>query len=120
MFLLGTCALMDAVSAAGRGRLAHRDSRRVAARAGRRRPGLDGHVAADALIGAFARHHRCEQPIDAELLERIGRVEGDALVNLVRVGAVPYADVLPVGLMLLSAFAHLCRSDSASLLQRTA
>jgi hypothetical protein len=71
-------------------------------------------------IGAFARHHRCEQPGDAELLERIGQVEGDALVNLVRAGAVPPADVLPVGLTLLSALTQLCRSDSASLLQRTA
>ena len=64
--------------------------------------------------------NRREQPGDAELLERIGYVEADALANLVRVGVVPPADVLPVGLRLLSALAHLCRSDSASLLQRVA
>jgi len=75
---------------------------------------------ADALIGAFAKHYRCELPGDAELLERIGKVQGDALVNLVRADAVKPADVLPVGLRLLSALAHLCRSDSASLLQRVA
>ena len=83
-------------------------------------PGLDAQVAADALIGAFAKHYQCKQPGDAELLERIGAVQGDALVNLVRAGAVPPRDALPVGLTLLSALARLCRSDSASLLQRVA
>jgi|SRR5690348_12846788 hypothetical protein len=75
---------------------------------------------AAAAFGAFAKHYRCELPGDAELLERIGKVQGDALVNLVRAGAVKPADVLPVGLRLLSALAQLCRSDSASLLQRVA
>jgi hypothetical protein len=83
-------------------------------------PSLDAQAAVDALIGAFARHYQCEQPGDAELLERIGRVQGDALVNLVRAGAVPPRDILPVGLRLLSAFAQLCRSNSASLLQPAA
>jgi hypothetical protein len=120
VFLLGGCALVDATWAA-----VGLDSISevldvllpVLADAG---PGLDAHVAADALIGAFAKHYRCELPGDAELLERIGKVQGDALVNLVRAGAVKPADVLPVGLRLLSALAHLCRSDSASLLQRVA
>ena len=83
-------------------------------------PGLDAQVAANALLGAFAKHYRCEQPDDTELLERIGNVQGDALVNLVRPGAAKPADALPVGLALLSALAQLCRSDSASLLQRVA
>jgi len=120
VFLLGGCALVDATWAA-----VGLDSISevlgvllpVLADAG---PGLDAHVAADALIGAFAKHYRCELPGDAELLERIGKVQGDALVNLVRAGAVKPADVLQVGLRLLSALAHLCRSDSASLLQRVA
>ena len=120
VFLLGGCALVDATWAA-----VGLDSSSevlgvllpVLADAG---PGLDAHVAADALIGAFAKHYRCELPGDAELLERIGKVQGDALVNLVRADAVKPADVLPVGLRLLSALAHLCRSDSASLLQRVA
>jgi len=81
-------------------------------------PAVDGQVAFDALIGAFAKHYQCEQPGDAELLKRIGHVRGDALVNLVRAGAVPPRDVLKVGLTLLSALAQLCRSDAASLLQR--
>jgi len=36
-------------------------------------PGLDGRVVADALIGAFTEHYRCELPGDAEVLQRIGR-----------------------------------------------
>jgi hypothetical protein len=83
-------------------------------------PSLDPQAAADALIGAFAKHYQCNQPGDAELLERIGPVQGNALVNLVRVGAIPSRDVLPVGLTLLSALANLCRSGSPSLLHRVA
>jgi len=77
-------------------------------------PGLDGPLAADALIGNFARRDRREQPGDAELLERIGHVEADALLHLVHAGAVCPADILPVGLTLLSALAQLCRSNSAA------
>ena len=83
-------------------------------------PGVDGQVAGDALIGAFSTEYRCEQPGDAEVLERIESCPGDALENLVAAGAVPSGDVLPVGLTILSAFARLCRSDSASILQRVA
>ena len=83
-------------------------------------PGIDGQVTADALIGAFATEYRCELPGDAEVLERIKRYDGDALRNLVAAGAVRPADVLPVGLAMLSALAHLCRSDSASVLYRVA
>jgi hypothetical protein len=83
-------------------------------------PGLDGQVTADALIAAFATEYRCELPGDAEVLERIEHRGGDALRNLVAARAVPPADVLPVGLAVLSAFAQLCRSDSASVLQRVA
>jgi hypothetical protein len=46
-------------------------------------------------------------------------VAGDALENLVTSGAVP-ADALPVGLMILSALAGFCRSNSSSVLQRAA
>ena len=57
------------------------------------------------------------EPGDAGLLQRIGDVEGDALVNLVRAGVVKPRDILPVGLSMLSALARLCRSNSPSLLQ---
>lgn len=83
-------------------------------------PGLDGQVAADALIGAVAAHYRYDRPGDAEVLERIRCPGGNALESLVAAGTVPAADVLPAGLTLLSALARLCQSDSASLLQRTA
>jgi len=52
-------------------------------------PGVGGRVVADALIGAFAEHYRCEQPGDADVLERIAHpVGGDPLKNLVTAGAV--------------------------------
>ncbi len=81
---------------------------------------MDSQVTADALIGAFSTEYRCEQPGDDEVLGRIKRYSGDALENLATAGAVPPSDVLPVGLTILSALAQLCRSDSASVLQRAA
>ena len=83
-------------------------------------PGLDGQIIADALTGAFAHHYQCEQPGDAEVLQRIGREAGDALENLVAWGAVPPADALRVGLRILSALAGFCHSSSSSVLQRAA
>ena len=83
-------------------------------------PGLDGGVVADALVGAFARHYLCEQPGDAEVLDRVGRgVSGNALEHLVASGAVPPGDVLRVGLTVLSALARLCMSGSASVLSES-
>jgi hypothetical protein len=83
-------------------------------------PGLGGQAIADALIGAFAHHYRCEQPGDAEVLQRTGREAGDALENLVTSGAVPAADSLRVGLMILSALAGFCQSNPPSVLQQAA
>jgi len=117
VFLLGGRALVDAVWAAvGEDRLSEVLGVLVPVLDGAV-PGLDDRVAADALIGAFATHYRCEQPGDAEVLQRIGRPGGNALENLAA-GAVPPRDVLPVGLTMLSALARLCQSDSVSLLQR--
>jgi hypothetical protein len=120
VFLLGTCALVDATWAmVGEdpiseilGVLLPVLDRTV--------PGLDGQVLADALIGAFAHHYRCEQPGDAELLRRIGSGSGDALEDLVACGAVAPAEALPVGLMILSALAGFCHSSSDSVLQHAA
>jgi hypothetical protein len=78
---------------------------------------VDAEVATDALIAAFATEYRCELPGDAELLERIGHLDGNALEKLVAAGQVRPGDILPVGLAILSALARLCRSDSASVLQ---
>ena len=82
VFLLGACALVDAVWAAvGEDPLS--DVLGVLLPVlDNAVPGLDGQGAADALIGAFASEYRCEQPGDAEVLERIGRYRGDALENL--------------------------------------
>jgi hypothetical protein len=116
VFLLGACALMDALWAVvGEDSLSGIQGVLLPALHDAV-PGLDAQAAVDALFGAFARHYRCELPGDADLLERIGQVEGDPLVNLVRSGAVKPADILPVGLRLLTALARLCRSSSRSLL----
>jgi hypothetical protein len=120
VFLLGACALMDAFWAAvGEDPLT--EVRRVLLPAlDDAVPGLDCEVVADALIGAFAEHYRCELPGDPELLQRIGYPGGNPLENLVAAGSVSPGDILPVGLTLLSALARLCRSGSASVLQPAA
>jgi hypothetical protein len=120
VFLLGTCVLVDAVWAAvGEDPLT--DVLGVLLPVlDAAVPGVDSQVAADALVGAFSTEYRCEQPGDDEVLGGIKRHSGDALENLATAGAVPPSDVLPVGLTILSALAQLCRSDSASVLQRAA
>ena len=120
VFLLGTCALVDAVWAAvGDDPLTDVLGVLLPVLA-TAVPGVDSQIAADALIGAFSTEYRCELPGDAEVLERIKRPSGDPLEDLAAAGAVPPSDVLLVGLTILSALAQLCRSDSASVLQRTA
>ncbi len=120
VFLLGACALMDALWATvGEDPLTEVRLVLLPVLAGAV-PNLDSEVVADALIGAFATEYRRELPGDAELLDRIGHPGGDALEGLVAAGAVPPSDVLPVGLAILSALAQLCRSGSASVLQLTA
>ena len=120
VFLLGTCALVDAVwTIVGEDSLS--DIRAVLLPVlDSTVPALNGYVVTDALIGAFAHHYRCDLPGDAELLQCIGRGPGDALENLVASGTVRPGDALPVGLMILSALAGFCRSSSLSVLQRAA
>lgn len=120
VFLLGTCALVDATWAiVGEDPLAKILGVLLPV-LDRAVPGLAGQVIADALVGAFAHHYRCELAVDAELLQRIGHPPGDALEILVASGAVPPGDALPAGLMILSALAEFCRSSSPSVLQRAA
>jgi hypothetical protein len=117
VFLLGACVLMDALWAVlGEDSLGEIQGVLLAALR-EAVPGLDAQAAVDALYGAFVKHYQADQAGDAELLRRIGDVEGDALVNLVRAGVVKPGDILPVGLGLLSALAQLCRSNSGSLLR---
>jgi hypothetical protein len=117
VFLLGGCALVDAVWAVV-GEDALTGILGVLARAlDGAVPGLDGQAAAEALVAAFAEEYRCELPGDAELLDRIGYPGSNALEILVAAGAVPPADVLRAGLMILAVLAGLCRSGAASLLQ---
>jgi len=120
VFLLGTCALVDATWAiVGEDPLTEVIDVLLPV-LNSTAPGLDGQIIAYALIGAFAHHYRCELPGDAEVLQRIGREAGDPLENLVASGAIQPADALPVGLMILSTLAGFCRSSSSSVLQRAA
>jgi len=120
VFLLGTCALVDAMWAiAGEDPLTEVLGVLLPV-LNSTVPGLDGQVIADALIGALAREYRCDLPGDAELLRRIAPETGDALESLVASGAVPPGDALRVGLMILSALAGFCRSNSSSVLQQAA
>ena len=119
LFLLGTCALVDAtwaVIGVDPVTEVHAVLTRVLDDVV---PGLEGRAVADALIGAFAQHYQCEEPGDAELLDRIGReASGDPLENLVAAKAIPPQDVLQAGLTVLAVLTGLCRSESASILQR--
>jgi hypothetical protein len=82
VFLLGTCALVDATWAlVGEDPLSQVLGVLLSALDGAV-PGPDSRVVADALIGAFAEHYRCELPGNAEVLERIRRpADGNALEN---------------------------------------
>jgi hypothetical protein len=116
VFLLGTCALVDAIWAlTGDDSLS--DVLDVLA------PALDdalpgeGQVIADALVRAFAHHHQCEMPGDAQVLERLGDLgSGDPLEDLVAAGLVTPHDSVRVGLTALSALSALGRSGSPSVL----
>ncbi len=120
VFAIGGCALVDAVWAAvGEDPLTDVLGVMRAALADAV-PGVDAQAVADALIGAFAVEYRCEQPGDAEVLERIECDDGDVLRNLVAAEAIMPADVLPLGLTILNALARLCRTDAASVLHSAA
>jgi hypothetical protein len=56
---------------------------------------------------------------DADVLEHMGPLPGNALETLVATGAVSPQDVLPAGLQVLSVLARLCLTDADSILQPT-
>ena len=120
VFLLGVCALVDAFWAMVGDDLFGDVLGVLQPALEDAVPGLDGQVAADALIGAFAVHYDCGQPDNAAVMARITSRGGNVLENLAAAGAVPPAGILPAGLAVLSVLAKLCRSDSDSVLQRTA
>ena len=80
-----------------------------------------GRVVAEALARAFSEHYACERPADVELLERLGtETSGDPLRDLVSAGVIAPADALRVGLEVLRRLAELCKTESVSVLARTA
>jgi hypothetical protein len=83
-------------------------------------PGLEGLAVADVLTGGRATPYLCELP--EYVLKRMRRTfsPGSTLQELADARAVPARDILRVGLTILSVVAGLCRSDSASILDRAA
>lgn len=82
--------------------------------------GETGQVVAMALIGAVARHYPFERAADADVLERLGPLPGNALETLMAAEAVPPGNVLRAGLTVLSILARLGLSSSVSVLEPTA
>jgi hypothetical protein len=120
LFLLGSCVLVDAFGAVVGDDLFDDILGVLLPPLTDAVPGLDGQAAANALIGAYAVHNNCDQPGNAEAMERICAIScGDVLGDLAAAGAVPTELLLPVGLTMLSVLADLCRSESPSLLQRS-
>lgn len=75
--LIGGCALVDAVwTAVGEDPLTDVYGVLVPA-LDAAVSGLDGQVAADAIIGAFSTEYRCDQPGDDDVLGRIKRYTGE-------------------------------------------
>jgi hypothetical protein len=109
VFVLGACALVDAAwGAVGEDPLTDVLGVLLPVLAAAV-PDLDSQQVANALIGAFSMEYCCDQPGDDEVLGRLGRCSGDVLETLATAGAVPPADVLPVGLTILSALVHTVR-----------
>jgi hypothetical protein len=118
LFLLGTCALIDATLA-----VIGQDSLQevlgvLTPLLGDALPGLEGQVVAEALVRAFSHHYRCEMPGDDEVLERFaGPGSGNPLEDLVAAQVMTPGDALRVGLTVLAALGELCKSGSASVLR---
>lgn len=115
LFRLGACALVDATWAiVGLDSLDH-------AVALMERP-IDealgfplGKVIAEDLVRAFPFHYQCQEPSDAQTLERLGRgPSGNPLINLIHARKVAPEDILRVGLIVLAALADLARTDADS------
>jgi hypothetical protein len=79
-------------------------------------PGLDAPLLVNALIAAS---YTREGPPGTQPLHQLMNLSDNPLEILVLGGKVLPSDVLPVGLLVLSALARLCQSSSDSVLRRT-
>jgi hypothetical protein len=120
VFQIGTCALGDATEAVvGDDPLSEVLAVLSPALDGAV-PGLDGRAVADVLTGGRVTPHLCELP--DYVLKRMERsfFAGGALQELADARVVSPADILRVGLTILSVLANLCQSDSRSICRRAA
>jgi hypothetical protein len=120
VFRIGTCALGDAtVAVMGDDPLSEVLAVLSPALDGTV-PGLEGLAVADVLTGGSVTPYLCQLP--DYVLKRMGRAffAGGALQELAEGRVVPPADILRVGLTILSVLAGLCQTDSASILRPAA
>lgn len=117
VFLLGCCALVDAIWTLIGDDPLEPVLEVLARRLAGARLGVDGRTLAEAALRAFAQHHVLEQPRDIELVQRLGPSRsGDPLVDLVLDGTVEPNDALRLGLQVLQVVAGLCQSERMSVL----
>ena len=121
LFLLGTCALVDATWAIvgldpldqALALMQSRIGNALAAVEGTALP--DGKVVAEVLIRAFADEYQCTEPHDVRTLDRLGpTISGSPLANLVQAKDAAPEHALRLGLVALAALADLARTDADS------
>ncbi|MDA8394961.1 MAG: hypothetical protein M0T72_06920 [Candidatus Dormibacteraeota bacterium] len=117
VFLLGCCALVDAVWTLSGDDPLEPVLKVLARRLAVARLGVDGRLVAEAAVCAFSEHHLCELPGDAELLARLGPSRSEnPLTDLVLDGVIEPGQALRLGLVVLHALAGLCLSEKMSVL----
>lgn len=117
VFLLGCCALVDAIWTLIGDDPLEPVLEVLARRLADARLGVDGRILAETAVCAFAEHHLCEQPGDVELLEQLSPSRSeDPLVDLVLDGRVGPDQALRLGLRVLQVLAGLCQSERMSVL----
>jgi hypothetical protein len=118
VFLLGTCALIDAMCAVIGDDPLQEVLDVLTPLLSDALPDMDGQVVADALVRAYSHHYRCEMPGDEKVLEHLADAgPGDPLEDLISAKVVAPGDALRVGLTSLAVLGGLCRSASVSVLR---
>lgn len=112
MFLLGTCALIDATGAVIGLDPLHDVLGVLTPLLDNALPELGGQVVAEALVRAYSHHYRCELPGDEQVLERLATPgPGNPLEDLVVAKVVTAGDSPRVGLTALAALGDCARAS---------